>query len=67
MRLIRRSHCIGQRDVARGIAYRPDLRQSKIEDLAVAPLGDEDVGRLDVTMHDPLRVRRIESVGDFHA
>jgi hypothetical protein len=33
------------------------LRQSEIEHLCLAALGDENVRRLDIAMHDSLRVR----------
>ena len=41
--------------------------QSEVENLGVAASGHEDVGGLDVAMHDALGVRRIERVGDLNA
>ena len=41
-----------------------DFCQTKIQDLGVAVLGHEDVGRLDIAMNDPLGMGRIQSVGD---
>ena len=43
----------------------PDFRQAKVEHFGLAALGDEDVGRLDITVNDALRVRRIERVGNI--
>ena len=43
-----------------------NLRQPEIENLRMSPPRHEDVGRLDVAMHDPLAVRRIEPVGNLY-
>ncbi len=43
-----------------------ELRQTEVENLRVPARGHEDVGRLDVAMHDALGVRRVESVGNLH-
>ena len=43
------------------------LRQAEIQDLRRPALHEEDVRGLDVAMHDSLRVRRIEAVGDLDA
>ncbi len=43
-----------------------DFRQSKIENLRVAALGNENIRRLDVAVNDAFRVRRVERVGDFN-
>jgi hypothetical protein len=42
------------------------LRQAEIEDLAMPPGGQEDVGGLDVPMDDALLVRGVQSVGDLN-
>ena len=42
-----------------------DLGQSEVEHLGMPALGDEDIRRLDVTMHDALGVRRIQRIGDL--
>ncbi len=42
------------------------LRQTKIQNFGVAALSDEYVRRLDVSMDDAFRVRRIQSVSDFY-
>ena len=47
------------------IQRRP--RQPEIEQLGVAALGDEDVGRLDVAVDDPLAMGGFERIGEFHA
>ena len=41
------------------------LGQAEIENFRVAALGDENVGGLDIAMNDSLRVRGVESIGDF--
>src|SRR5271157_267702 len=48
-------------------AARPysQLRQTKIQNLRHSPAGDENVRRLDVPMDDPLRVRRVQRVGEL--
>ena len=40
--------------------------QSKIQNLGVTSLGDEDIRGLDVAMDDALGVRGVEGVGDFN-
>jgi hypothetical protein len=42
-----------------------ELRQPEVQDLGVAPAGDEDVGRLDVPVHDAPGMRRIERIGNL--
>ena len=39
--------------------------QAEVENLAVAALGHENIGRLDVAMNDALGVRRIQRIGDL--
>ena len=40
-----------------------ELRQPKIQNLGLSPLGDEQVRRFDVSVDDPLTVGRIQRVG----
>jgi hypothetical protein len=55
-------------DGAVGVAFRwQDLGEAEVENLGVAPLGDEDVGGFDVAVDDTFGVGRIERVGDFDA
>src|ERR1700722_3822932 len=42
-----------------------DFCQSKIENLRVSTLGDENIPWLDIAMDDPLRVRHLKRIGDF--
>ena len=42
-----------------------NLASPKFENLGLTALGNEDVRRLDVPMHDPFRVRGIERIGHF--
>ena len=42
-----------------------NLGQSEIKNLRVPALGDENIRRLDIAVHDPLRMSGIESVGNF--
>ena len=44
---------------------RGEFRQAEIEDLGLPALGDEDIRRLDVAVHNSAGVRRIESVRDL--
>src|SRR5690349_1901960 len=53
--------CVGNR---RDSIY---LCEPKIQDLHCTAISDEDVGRLDVTMNDPLGVGRVERISDLHA
>ena len=41
------------------------LRQSEIEQLGVAAVGDEDVARFDVAVDDPAGMGGVERIGDF--
>ena len=42
-----------------------ELGQAEVEELGLAPFGDEDVGRLDVPVDDPRPVGRLERIGDL--
>jgi hypothetical protein len=46
-------------------ARRARSGEAEIEDLGLVPAGDEDVGRLDVTVDHALLVRRLQAVGDL--
>ncbi len=43
------------------------LRETKVEDFAVAAAGDENIGGLDVAVNDPFGVCGIQSVCDFYS
>ena len=42
-----------------------NLGESEIQDLRVTAFGDKNIRRLDVAMHNPLRVSRIQRVGNL--
>ncbi len=44
---------------------RSNFRQPKIQNLGIPALGDENVRRLDVAVHDAFGMRRIQSVRDL--
>ena len=41
------------------------LGQTEVEDLRVAAGGHEDIGGLDIAVHDAARVRRLQAIGDL--
>ena len=47
--------------------FRGQLGEAEVEDLHIAALGDEDVGRLDVAMDDPGLVGSVERIGHLDA
>ena len=49
------------------LAEGADFRQSEIQNLCVSPLGDEDVGGLDVAVDDSLGVGGIQCVGNLNS
>ena len=55
----------GLRIAAGGAGGARDFRQTEIENLGVAAIGDENVGGLDVAVDDSLAVRGIERIGYF--
>ena len=50
---------------AAGRAERLHLRQTKIQNLGVSAFGDKNVRRLDVAMHDPPGMRRVQRIGNL--
>ena len=65
-----RSAAIGEglfqgRAVAAGTLGLENLDQSEVEDLGVTARGDENVGRLDVAMHNASGMRGVQRVGDL--
>jgi hypothetical protein len=44
-----------------------DFGEAEIEDFGMVTLGDEEIGWLDITMNDAVRVGCIKSVGDLYA
>lgn len=46
--------------------WRRHLREAKVQDLCMAPPGHEEIGRLDIAMNDPVRVRGVERIADLH-
>jgi hypothetical protein len=56
----------GRRASAAARAFRRrNFRETEIEDFCVASLGHENICRLDVAVHDALRVRRVERIGNL--
>src|SRR6266404_6805741 len=43
-----------------------ELGQTEVQDFGVAALGDEDVCRLDVAVHDAFGVRGVQRIGKFN-
>ena len=56
---------LGPRGLIVLTARERDLGEAEIEHLGVAALGDENVGRLDVTVHNAFGMRGVERVGDL--
>ena len=53
---------VKRRNVARRTACQTHLCQPEVKNLGVAAFGDEDVGGLDVTMHNAFAVSCIQCV-----
>ena len=64
VRLVQRLGVVGS--VALADPRPAHLRQTEVENLGVAALGDEDVRRLDVAMDDALGVRGVERIRDLN-
>ncbi len=60
-----RSTRLADRGVRRLRRRLDHLGQPEIQHLRLAAIGDEDVGRLDVAMDDPLDMRRLERIRDL--
>ena len=46
---------------------RSNFGQSEVQDLGVTALAHEDIGRLDVTVYDPLCVCRVQPICNLRA
>src|SRR5207253_7089044 len=58
----------GCRECSRNrLRFRGQLRQTKIEYLRVSPPRNQNVRWLDVSMHNALRMCRVQSVGHLHS
>jgi hypothetical protein len=44
-----------------------DFSQTEVQNLRVAAIGDEDVGRLDIAVNDAFCVGRIERISNFES
>ena len=62
IRVHRTRRCVERSNVARRTARQTDLRQSKVQNLGVATLGDENVRRLDVAVDDAFCVGCVKRV-----
>ena len=51
-------------DVLDGRVLNPG--HAEVENLRIAAMGHEDVGRLDITMNDALGVRGFKRIGELH-
>jgi hypothetical protein len=51
--------------IERPIRLLRHLGESEVENLGRATLGDENICRLDVAVHDAFGMRRIQGVGDI--
>ncbi len=58
-------HCFGRRGVARPHLHLSQLGDSEVENLHAAVSGDEDVGGLDVAVHDAVRMSGSETTPDL--
>jgi hypothetical protein len=55
----------GLRGQVREPVERLHFRQTEVQDLRAAARRHENIGRLDVTVHDAARMRRVQRVGDL--
>ena len=62
----RRVMRLRDRERAGRIEPREMFRESEVEELHDAVVGHEDVGRLDVAVHDEARVRALQTFGHLH-
>ena len=65
IRVHRTRRCVERSNIARRIDRQTDLRQSKVQNLGVTTLCDEDVRRLDVAVDDAFGMRGIEGIGNL--
>jgi len=61
----RTRRCVEQSNVAGRTRCDHDLRQSKVENLRVTALGDEEIGWFDVAVNYAFGMRCVEGVGNL--
>ena len=62
-----RRPCAGQRFGDRRIGEPALLRQAEVQNLGVTCRRHQDIGRLEVAVDNPARVRRVERLGQLHS
>ena len=65
MLVVKRGHGIGRCNLAGGSGCWRDFGEAEVQNFGVTPLGDKEVGGLDVAMDNALGVCGVEAVGDF--